>query len=415
VTAALFRGVDRAGFAAAFTARLRDAGLTPTLTMTARFAAALAAAPPRTRDELYWIARLCLVADVTELPTFEAVFTAVFDASGLATDPHARRTARGHELPEVAGEDDRYVRVPAEGPRSAGGGGVPWATPPSAAEPAPDLAPSLELALPLPSALADRADVPFDRFDEAELALLGAWLERAVVRWPRRPARRRHVTARSREVDRRRTVRAALRTAGEPVVLRYTRPVTRPRRVVMLLDVSGSMQPYARAYLHLMRALGSAAGAETFAFSTRLTRLTATLRHRDVRTAIDRASADVDDRFSGTRIATSLGQLLHHPTWSTAVRGSVLVIASDGWDADPAPELAARMARLRRMAHRVVWVNPRSAGVGFEPRVAGMAAALPHCDAFVSGHSLAAVEELLTTIAGSEPCVGGVGRDGRFR
>ncbi len=395
--ATLFRGVDRAAFTAALAARLRVAGLTPTLAMTARLAAALEVTGPRTRDELYWVTRTCLVSDVTELPTFDAVFAAVFDLSGLARDPHARRTPI--DVPPEPAGDDLHVRLPSDGPRAPGGGGVPWATPPSASEPDDALTASIELDVPLPSALREHTDVPFDRLDEATLVLLGTWLEQVVVRWPHRRARRRRATPLARDIDQRRTVRTALRTAGEPVVLRHARQVTRPRRVVMLLDVSGSMRPYARAYLHLMRALGATTGAETFAFATRLTRLTATLRHRDVGAAIDRATAEVDDRFSGTRIASSVGQLLAHPTWSTAVRGSVVIVASDGWDTDPAPELAARMQRLRRLAHHIVWVNPRAADPAFAPLVGGMSAALPHCDSFVSGHSLAAVEELLATIA----------------
>jgi uncharacterized protein len=395
--AALFRGVDRAAFAAAFSERLRAGGVPQTLTMASRFAAALDAADPRTRDELYWVARTCLVGDVTAVPRFDSVFTAVFDASGLALDPHARRTPAG--ATPAPRDDDVHVRVPLDGPRAAGGGGVPWITPPSATEPDDELEASFELAVPLPSALAERTDVPFDRFDEAELDLLGAWLEAAVVRWPRRRSRRHRRSPRPRELDLRATTRGALRTGGEPVALLHRRPVTRPRRTVLLVDVSGSMQPYVRAYLHLMRALGRTTGAETFAFATRLTRLTATLQHRDVRTAVARASDEVDDRFSGTRIATSLGQLLRHPVWGTAVRGSTVVVASDGWDTDPVEELEARMRRLRRTAHRIVWVNPRSANPDYEPIVSGMAAALPHCDAFVSGHSLAAVGELLDELA----------------
>ncbi|MEX0835630.1 MAG: VWA domain-containing protein [Nitriliruptor sp.] len=394
----LFRGVDRAAFAAAFSERLRLAGSVQTMTMAGRFAAALEVADPRTRDELYWVARTCLVSDVGDEPAFDAVFGLVFDASGPAVDPHARRSA-AHGSPPPADEGDLHVRVPLDGPRAPGGGGVPWTTPPSATEPDHDLTPSVELALPLPSGLADRTDVPFDRFDEDELELLGAWLERTVVHWPRRRARRRRPTSLVRDLDRRRTVRGALRTVGEPIVLHHSRAVTRPRGIVMLVDVSGSMQPYARAYLHLMRALGRTTGAETFAFSTRLTRLTATLQHRDVRTAVARATAEVDDRFSGTRIANSLGQLMRHPAWSTSVRGSVVIIASDGWDTDPLPELEARMRRLRRLAHHIVWVNPRSARLDYEPLVSGMAGALPHCDTFVSGHSLAAVEDLLRTVA----------------
>jgi uncharacterized protein len=395
--ASLFRGVDRAAFAAAFADRLRDGGVPQTLTATDRFAAAIGHADPRTQDELYWVARTCLVSDVTQLPAFDRVFAAVFDSSGLAVDPHARRgSIDDARRPR---DDDVHVRVPHEGARAPGGGGVPWITPPSATDPDEDLAPSIELDLPLPAALAERSEVPFDQLDADELDLLGAWLERTVVHWPRRRARRHRRSASAARIDRRRTVRGALRTAGEPVVLYHTRPVTRPRGVVLLVDVSGSMQTYARAYLHLMRALGRTTGAETFAFATRLTRLTSTLQHRDVAAAIDRATEEVDDRFSGTRIAHSIGELLRHPAWSTAVRGSVVVIASDGWDTDPPEELAARMRRLRRMAHHVVWVNPRSARPDYEPLVGAMAGALPHCDAFVSGHSLAAVEELLAVIA----------------
>jgi uncharacterized protein len=391
--ATLFRGVDRATFAAAFSDRLRRAGLDQTVTQVARFAAALEVADPRAKDELAWVARTCLTTDVGEHARFDAVFAEVFDASGLAVDPHARRSTSGGTPPPR--DDEVHVRVPVEGPRAAGGGGVPWLTPPSATEPDPSLDATFELTVPLPSALADRSEVPFDRFDESELALLGAWLESAVVRWPRRPARRRRATGRAAEIDRRRTVRGALRTGGEPLRLHHRTSILRPRGVVLLVDVSGSMQPYARAYLHLMRALGTTTAAESFAFATRLTRLTSTLRHRDVTAAVERATAEVEDRFSGTRIATSIGQLLRHPVWSTAVRGSVVVIASDGWDTDPPEELAARMRRLRRMAHAIVWVNPRSAAVDYEPRVAGMAGALPHCDRFVSGHSLVAIEDLL--------------------
>jgi uncharacterized protein len=394
---ALFVGVDRAAFAAALSERLRRAGVEQTLTQTARFAEAIAVADPRTRTELGWVARTCLVADVGDLARFDAVFAAVFEDAALAIDPHARR-ASGAVPPPPAGDDDLHVRVPLSGPRAPGGGDVPWATPPSAGEPDPSLEPGFDLDVPLPSALADRLDTPFDQFDEDELALLGRWLETAVVRWPQRRSRRRRASGRVRTIDRGRTIRRALRTGGEPVVLRHVRPVRRPLGVVLLVDVSGSMQPYARAYLHLMRALGRTAGAETFAFATHLTRLTATLRHRDVTAAIERATAEVDDRFSGTRIATSLGQLLHHPVWSTAARGSVVVLVSDGWDTDPPEELAARMQRLGRMAHAIVWVNPRSAGVDYEPRVAGMVGALPHCDRFVSGHSLAAVEALLRDV-----------------
>ena len=139
------------------------------------------------------------------------------------------------------------------------------------------------------------------------------------------------------------------------------------------------MQAHASAYLHLMRAAVQATDAEVFAFATSLTRLTPILAHREVDVAIELASAAVDDRFGGTRIATNLRALLAsrhgHDT-----RGAIVVIASDGWDADPPEALAAAMARLRRRAHRVVWLNPRAGAPGYEPSVAAMAAALPFID-----------------------------------
>lgn len=394
---ALFRRVDRAAFAAALSSRLRDAGLELPLASTERFAEALAIARPRTRTEMYWTARTCLVDDVSQHETFDRVFAAVFggDSSLSPVDrqqpvPAPRADTRDEEV---------HRRVPANAARQAGGGGVPWLTPPSATESDDELDAGLRLPELLPSALASVADVPFDALDDDELDAVGAYLEAAVVDWPRRRARRRRRSSRGRSIDHRHTLRAAMRTAGEPVTLRFAERLHRPRRVVMLADVSGSMQTYARAYLHVMRALGRMADAETFAFATRLTRLTPTLLHRDPRTAIERATAEVDDRFSGTRIASSIRQLLQSPTWSTFVRGSIVVVASDGWDTDPPAELEARMQRLSRLADRIVWVNPRSAAAGFQPLVGGMAASLPHCDAMVSGHSLAAMQDLFGAIA----------------
>jgi uncharacterized protein with von Willebrand factor type A (vWA) domain len=394
------RGVDRATFTAALASQLRRSGLPVSLTTTGRFAAALDLADPRTREELYWAARTCFLDDVEQVAVFDRVFDAVFDPSASLIDRLASQVdpPQPPALPP-ADPDDRFAPVRSPDPRAAGGGGVPWITSPSASgtdEDGDD--DGSDLLIPRPSALADRVDVPFAELDTAELAQVGAWLEAAVLRWPRRRARRHHRTSRGPRIDRRRTLRQGLRTAGEPIQLVRTRPVLRPRGVVMLADVSGSMQPHARAYLHLMRALSHIAEAETFAFSTRLTRLTPTLRHRDVRAAIERATEDVDDRFTGTRIAASVGELLRHPVWNTSVRGAIVVIASDGWDSDPPEELAARMRRLQRLAHRVVWVNPRSATEGFEPLAGGMRAAAPHCDAVCSGHSLAAVEELFSLL-----------------
>ncbi len=167
-----------------------------------------------------------------------------------------------------------------------------------------------------------------------------------------------------------------------------------------MLDVSGSMEAYARAYLHLTRSLAIEHRAEVFALATELSRITPAVRVRSAREAIDGVTGVVGDRFSGTRLATSLHTLLRHRTWNTFVRGAVVVIFSDGWDADDPERLDRVMARLGRLAHRVVWVNPRAGAEVFEPTTAGMAAALPHCDEFLAGHnarSMFAVIEAITS------------------
>jgi uncharacterized protein with von Willebrand factor type A (vWA) domain len=195
-------------------------------------------------------------------------------------------------------------------------------------------------------------------------------------------------------------MRDALDTGGEVLTLVHTRPRQRPRNVVAVIDVSGSMEAYARAYLHLTRPLAVEHRAEVFAFATHLSRITPAVRLRSPEHAIDRLSDAVGDRFSGTRLASSLHELLRHRTWNTLVRGAVVVVFSDGWDADDPATLERIMQRLARLAHRVVWVNPRAGAEGFEPTTGGMAAALPHCDDLVAGHnarSMAAVIEAMTS------------------
>ena len=129
-----------------------------------------------------------------------------------------------------------------------------------------------------------------------------------------------------------------------------------------------------------------------------LTRITTALKQDDVQDAIAEASEMVDDRFSGTRIATSFTTMIANPTWSTSVRGAVVLIASDGWDTDQPEELARVMARLERLSHRIVWVNPRASADDFEPLVGGMAAALPHCATMLSGHNLRALREVILAL-----------------
>jgi uncharacterized protein len=203
----------------------------------------------------------------------------------------------------------------------------------------------------------------------------------------------------------RRTLRGSLRTAGDPIRLARRRRRVVPRRIVMLCDISGSMEPYARAYLQFLTcAAGAGPNAEAFVFATRLTRITRALRTRSPAQAIQRAAAAAPDWSSGTRIGDALREFNDRHGRRGMARGAIVVIISDGWERGDPSLVGREMARLARLAHRIVWVNPRVSARGFSPRAGGMAAALEHCDALVSGHSLDALEEVADAIRGeSEP------------
>lgn len=393
--AVVLAGVDRAALAGALARRLRDAGAGVAMPGIQAFARALAACEPSSRDALYWMARVTLVQRWQDVATFDAVFAAVFDAGVLALDPAARRAPRAEAGPPP--ERGTYRPVPAAAGAEEAGAGLPWATLPPPGAPADDEASSLTLPERLPSRLEAVADVPFDALDPADLALLDRWLADGLRRWPTRPSRRFERHHAGRRVGLRPTVARARRTGFEPVELVRTRPRRRPRRVVMLCDVSQSMQAYTAAYLHLMRAVAVGAKAEVFAFATSLTRLTAVLSHSSAEAAIEEATARVQDRFGGTRIAANVRALLssHH---GEACRGALVVVASDGWDTDPPEAMAASMAGLRRRAHRVLWLNPRLSAPGYAPLVGGMAAAWPHCDAVLPADTVRALDAVVAAL-----------------
>ena len=176
---------------------------------------------------------------------------------------------------------------------------------------------------------------------------------------------------------------------------------TRPRKMVLICDVSGSMEPYARAYLHLLTsAVASGAPAEAFVFATRLTRLTRALGGRNPELAIQRATEAAPDWSSGTRIGEALRTFNDSYGRRGMARGAVVVILSDGWERADTALVGREMERLARLAHRIVWVNPRAGAPGFTPSAGGMVAALPHCDALVSGDCLDALDEVAEAMAG---------------
>jgi uncharacterized protein len=216
---------------------------------------------------------------------------------------------------------------------------------------------------------------------------------------PRRRALRRVRNHRG-ELDARATLREELRRGGEPGRIRYRRRATRPRRVVLLLDVSGSMSSYSDALLRLAHVWvrGAPRSTEVFTVGTRLTRVTRALRARDPDDALRGAGEQVPDWSGGTRLGEVLGAFLDRWGQRGMARGAVVVVFSDGWERGDPVQLAEQMARLRRLAHRVVWVNPHRGKDGYRPVQGGIAAALPYVDDFLAGHSLATFGALVEVV-----------------
>lgn len=217
---------------------------------------------------------------------------------------------------------------------------------------------------------------------------------------PRHPVRRtpRHESWHRGRVDASRTLRATLRRMGEPGDIRWRRRGHKKRRVVLLIDVSGSMSPYADALLRLAHRMTQAGPVETFTIGTRLTHVTRALRGRDAERALVAAGETVPDWSGGTRLGETLQSFLDRWGRRGLARGAVVVVFSDGWERGDAALLAEQMAALRRVAHRIVWVNPHRGKSGYEPVQQGVVAALPYCHDFLAGHSLATYAELLEVV-----------------
>ena len=229
---------------------------------------------------------------------------------------------------------------------------------------------------------------------------------RLAARGPLRPSRRTRVSHRrgpqpsGARADLRGTLRASLRHGGEPVERHWRVSRERPRPVVLVCDVSGSMEPYARMLLMYMQACVAARRrVEAFVFGTRLTRVTAELAGRDPERALDRAAHAMADWSGGTRIGDALAAL-NRVHGRRVGRGAVVVVLSDGWDRGDPDVLRAEMARLSRTAHRLVWLNPLKASSEYEPLTRGMVAALPHVDRFLAGNTIASLEELTELMQG---------------
>jgi len=276
--------------------------------------------------------------------------------------------------------------------------------------------PAEEVAVPtegeaevVPSAWSDAEllrEKDFADYTDAERRLARRVMRRLAGAGPARPsrrtrpARRRGAPPHAARPDLRRTMRSSLRTSGDPVERHWREPSERPRPLVLVCDVSGSMEPYARMLLQYMQACVAARRrVEAFVFGTSLTRVTAELAGRDPDRALDRAAGAADDWSGGTRIGDALATL-NREHGRRLGRGAIVVLLSDGWDRGDPEQLTAEMARLGRCAHSLIWLNPLKAHPGYEPLTRGMQAALPHVDHFLAGNSLASLADLADLMEG---------------
>mgnify|MGYP001819474920 CR=1 FL=1 len=389
--------VDLAAVAARLADHLHTAGVEVGPDRAGRFAAGLTLARPLTTVELYWLGRVTLAGSPGEIATYDRVFADVF--RGIA-DLVANRG--DSNMPSLDTFDRGETRHDRSEQAEFETGGEPRPSP--VADAAADAGGDEDELSQAPTAAPASAEELLRRRDFAdctieELVQLRRIVEQLEVIAPRRPSRRRRRHRTGDAVDRRATLRAARRTGGHAVTLIRRRPTERRRRVVLIADVSGSMESYSRAYLYLLHGAVKALRAETFVFATRLTRLTRTLRTGNPEMALRTAVGDTDDWSGGTRIGQAIGEFNDRWGRRGLARGAVVVIVSDGWESDDPALLGEQMARLGRLAHRIVWVNPRSKSDRFEPLVGGMAAALPYVDTFTSGHSLDALDDVLDAIA----------------
>lgn len=364
--------------AVAFARLLRAAGLAvPTDTVLA-FVAALDAVGLDDRDGVYWAGRATLVRRPEDLALFDKAFKVFWEQR------------RGADEPATERREQHITILIDDGPDGDKGG--------DAEPPPPSDDPTITLRFSAAEVLRGK---DFAAYSDVELVEAQRLMARMRLAGALRRSRRLVPSKRDRgRPDLRRTVRAALRAGGEPVRRRYLTQGTRPRRLVLLLDVSGSMEPYARALVRFVHAaVAGRTKVEAFALGTRLTRITRELSSRDPDLALGKATATVKDWAGGTRLGDGLRQF--NDQWGVRgmARGAVVVILSDGWDRGDPAELAEQMARLHRVTFKLVWVNPLKYTPGYAPLARGMAAALPHVDAFVEGHSLEAMEELARVIS----------------
>ena len=356
---------------AGFGRELRAAGVPVGSGQVLSFCQGLSHLDPTDLRDIYWSGRACLVSHRDDLAAYDDAFGRYF-----LGDTAPRLVAHSGDAPAVDSSDARPLDMPAP---VAGGERRP------SAEDVGQAASDAELLR--------RKD--FAECDPDELAAIGRLMTGLVVGTPTRKTRRTERARKGARPDLRRALRTHVRHGGAVVHIPRRRARVRPRPLVLLLDVSGSMSSYSRALLQFAYAVARGPGrVEVFCFGTRLTRVSGALARRDPDEALRRAAETVVDWQGGTRIGESIREYLRTWAWRGGYRGGVVVVCSDGLERGDPEVLAAAMARLARPAYRVFWVNPLKTGPTYEPATRGMRAALPHIDLLVSGHNLASLAGL---------------------
>jgi uncharacterized protein with von Willebrand factor type A (vWA) domain len=391
--------LDLPVLAGAFSRRLRDAGVPSTPERASNFAHALRLVRPISRRRLYCTARAVFVSDPSHVKAFESVFATVFGTSPVGDDAPALDDPQ--TIPAPPDERPETDRRPHER-RGAGHERSLAAAAATARRHGQDRQVDEELPVPVtPSNEELLRGKRFDALEPHELVALYRLMGQLEIAPPLRRTRRASRAHHGERIDLRRTLRGSFRTAGDPIRLARRRRRVVRRRMVLLCDISGSMEPYARAYLQFLTcAAGGGRRTEAFVFATGLTRLTRALASRNPDRAIQRAAAAAPDWSSGTRIGEALKAFNDRYGRRGMACGAVIVILSDGWERGDPALVGREMEHLARLAHRIVWVNPRVSAAAFSPRTGGMSAALPHCDALVSGDSLDALDEVIAAIGG---------------
>ena len=365
----------------AFARILRGAGIDVPVGRAVTFAEALTLVGVERSEAVYWAGRTTLLGRPEDVPVYDRAFDAFWRN-------HLTMTIRQIQPVELT-----VVLDAVDDDAGEDGGG----------EPEPSEGPSLVVRFSRQEVLRhkDFAAYTHAEFEEARRLMADLRLHGAL----RRSRRRRPSRATSGRPDLRRTVRRSLRSGGEPIRRAFSEPGERPRRIVLICDVSGSMEPYSRAlvrFLHAAvvgRARSYGGRIEAFALGTRLTRITRELSSRDPDAALAKAARSVPDWSGGTRLGEGLRAFNDQWGIRGMARQSVVVILSDGWDRGDPALLAEQMQRLQRVAYKTVWVNPLKASPGYAPLAAGMAAALPFVDEFVEGHSLDSLQTLAEVIS----------------